>query len=128
MSLNKKLQIVFDWLIVSLQQHAPSDIIAVSPELDVRLKKETGLIMNSAQFIGKVLDALEHPSAAWKPEKNDLLIFFESLPERIIKRNWDIISKYTDPSLWNKLNPERNKIKIKSIWRKVPTPETNQKR
>lgn len=111
MSLSKKLQVVFDWLIVSLKQEVSGDIYKVSQALEKKIKEETGLAMNSAQFIEKILSALENPNPAWKPNKNDLWIFFESLPERLIVDNWKVINPYVDSSLWSKLNPARDKVK-----------------
>ena len=59
-----------------------------------------------SQFINKVFEALEYPSSAWVPYIADLLVFFDCLPDRIVKEKWDIISEYVPKSQWGRFNKE----------------------
>ena len=106
MSLHKKLQETFNWLIDAFREDdTNTDLYKFSPVLEKKLK-EQGIQYSSAQFIDKIFDALEYPSPAWHPNPDDLLVFFDSLPNRMIVERWDFLNSYIPKSQWGKYNKQ----------------------
>jgi len=104
-ALHKKLQDVFNWYVDTIRKEKDPDLYRFSPEIEKKLK-DSGLSINSAQFINKVFEALEYPSKAWVPVVSDLLLFFDSLPDRLLKDKWKILTDYVPKSEWGRYNKE----------------------
>ena len=107
MALHKKLQEVFNWYI-DTNEIKKKDFYQFSQDVEKKLKN-SGFSISSAQFITKIFDALEYPSSAWKPKTDDLLVFFDSLPERMWKDRWDIMVDYVPKEEWGRYNKEWSK-------------------
>ena len=111
MALDKKLQDVFNWYVESRKVSEDENFYKLTVKLEKKLK-ESGLAINAAMFIHKVFDALEYPNKAlWSPKYDDLLVFFDSLPERMLQSNWTTMMPYLKRDDWGKYNRKYAKAK-----------------
>lgn len=102
MAFTTKQKEAFKWYVT----HYPKEknFYKFSKEFDAELKR-IGLAINSAQFVRSTLDELEYPKPElWNPSKYELLVFFDSLPERIRDDNWSVIRKHIGKEEWARYN------------------------
>lgn len=114
MALDKKLQDIFNWYVRTRKISADENFYKFTTKLEKKLK-DSGLEINAAMFIHKVFDALEYPNKSlWSPEYGDLLVFFDSLPERMLQSNWNSMMPYLKREDWGRYNRKYAKSKASS--------------
>lgn len=102
MAFNKKMQDVLTLFVDRIKKLGDNfDFLAEARSLD-KMLVDSGIKMNSAQFLNEIFEELEHPKSSWRPNKDELNILLKALPDRIKKGrvSKDILVKYIPRSDW----------------------------